>query len=67
MKNEFDAGGKINLAFSMFKITAFSAWQRPQIFFRDSFEKANELRKELKEMQYLVEIDEVNDEESGEI
>ena len=51
----------------MFKITAISVWQRPLIFFRNSLEEANELRKELKEMQYLVEIDEVNDEESGEI
>ena len=67
MKNEFDADGKINLAFSMFKIIAFSAWQRPQIFFRDSFEEANELKKELRNEQYLVEVDEVNDEESGEI
>ena len=40
---------------------------RPQIFFRDSFEEANELKKELRNEQYLVEVDEVNDEESGEI
>jgi hypothetical protein len=51
----------------MFKITAFSAWQRPQIFFCNSEEEANELRKDLRGEQYLVEVDEVSDEESDEI
>ena len=55
------------LLLPMFKITAFSAWQRPQIFFCNSKEDANELKKELRNEQYLVEVDEVNDEESGEI
>lgn len=51
----------------MFKITAFSAWQRPQVFFCETLEEAFVLKKELKEMQYLVEVDEVNNEESEEI
>lgn len=51
----------------MFKITAFSAWQRPQIFFCNSQEEANELKKELRGEQYAVEVDEVNDEENEEI
>ena len=55
------------LLLPMFKITAFSAWQRPQIFFCNSEEAANELKKELRVEQYLVEVDEVNNEEDEEI
>ena len=42
-----------------YKITAFSNWTSPQIFWANSIEEAKEIKVELKDQQYLVEIEEV--------
>lgn len=42
-----------------YKITAFSNWILPQIFWANSIEKTKEIKVELKNQQYLVEIEEV--------
>tara|TARA_R100001443_G_scaffold73406_2_gene81332 strand:- start:62 stop:199 length:138 start_codon:yes stop_codon:yes gene_type:complete len=40
----------------MFKITFFSAWVAPQIFFAYSIEELNEIVFEGKQAQYKVEV-----------
>lgn len=42
-----------------FKITAISAHVRPQEFFAETKEAAKEIRNELRDQQYLVEIEEI--------
>jgi len=42
-----------------YKITAFSNWQPPQVFFAESIEEAKEIKAGLKNQQYLVEIEKV--------
>lgn len=42
-----------------YKITAFSNWEKPQIFWVDSDEEMKEIKTELKNQQYLVKIEEV--------
>jgi hypothetical protein len=42
-----------------YKITAFSAWIRPQEFFAETEEEAKEIKRELRDEQYLVEIEEI--------
>ena len=40
----------------MFKITFFSAWVDPQIFFTDSIQELNEIVFEGRQAQYKVEV-----------
>lgn len=42
-----------------YKITAISNWESPQVFEVNSIEEAKELRVELRNHQYLVEIEEI--------
>jgi len=42
-----------------YKITAISAHYRPQEFFAETKEEAKEIRNELRDQQYLVEIEEI--------
>lgn len=41
-----------------YKITAYSNWTRPQEFLADTLEEAKEIKRELRDEQYLVEIEE---------
>lgn len=43
-----------------YKITAISALVRPQEFFAETKEEAQEIRRELRDEQYLVEIEEID-------
>ena len=42
-----------------YKITAFSNWTSPQIFWANSIKEAKEIKAGLKNQQYLVEIEEI--------
>ena len=42
-----------------YKITAFSAWMNPQEFFASSKEEMQQTKTELKDQQYLVEVEEI--------
>lgn len=42
-----------------YKITAISAWVKPQEFFAETKEEAQGIKRELREQQYLVEIEEI--------
>lgn len=42
-----------------YKITAISAWVKPQEFFADSKEEMQQIKTELKDQQYLVEVEEI--------
>lgn len=42
-----------------YKITAISAHVRPQEFFADSLKEMKEIRNELRDQQYRVEVEEI--------
>jgi hypothetical protein len=42
-----------------YKITAISAWVKPQEFYADSKEEMQQIKTELKDQQYLVEVEEI--------
>lgn len=42
-----------------YKITAFSAWVKPQEFFADSKEEMQQIKSELRDEQYRVEVEEI--------
>lgn len=42
-----------------YKITAISAWAKPQEFFADSKEEMQQIKNELRDEQYLVEVEEI--------
>lgn len=44
-----------------YKIIAISNWESPQIFEVDDIKEAKELKSELRNHQYLVEIEEVKE------
>lgn len=44
-----------------YKVTAFSNWESPQIFEVDNIKETNELKTELRNHQYLVEIEEIKE------
>lgn len=41
------------------KVTASSNWQKPQVFWVETEDEAEDLRKELRDQQFLVEIEQV--------
>lgn len=41
----------------MYKITAYSFWVLPEEYFRETLEEAQELKTELKNFQYSVDIE----------
>ena len=42
-----------------YKITAFSAWMNPQEFFASSKEEMQQIKNELRDEQYRVEVEEI--------
>lgn len=46
---------------SKFQVKAISCWHDPELFYFDTLEEAKEKEQELKDRQYLVELDEVKD------
>lgn len=44
-----------------YKITAISAHVSPQEFFADSLEKMKEIKNELRDLQYRVEVEEITE------
>jgi len=45
----------------MYKVTAYSMWQLPQEYWVETEQEANELKRELKDAQYLVEIESIEE------
>lgn len=45
----------------MYKVTAYSMWKFPEDYYVETEEEANELKKELKNEQYLVEIENIEE------
>ena len=45
----------------MYKITAYSFWVLPQEYWAESKEEANDIAKELKDQQYSVDIEYIDE------